>query len=105
MGYSMKLGVMMENFTVPENGSVSWQWAGKWYTMAYADSRRLDSLYNGGHPHGPTHEEKIAIVANGILANPVPELSIVAVREPVRLPRTIQPRIVGAFFRPWIMGW
>lgn len=52
----------MQTFTIPEDGSVAWQWAGKWYLMTYADSRRLDSLYNGGHPHGPTHEEKIAIM-------------------------------------------
>lgn len=52
----------MENFVIPENGSVAWAWAGKWYIMTYRDSQRLDSL---GHSSRPTHEEKIAIMHEG----------------------------------------
>lgn len=52
----------MAQFTIPAHMSYAWQWGGLWYTMTYADGKKLDSLYSGGHPHGPTHEEKIAIM-------------------------------------------
>lgn len=50
-------------FNVPMHGSVGWVWDGIAYTLSYTDSRLLDSLYKGGHPHGPTHGQKLKLMA------------------------------------------
>jgi len=53
----------MKTFKIDEDCSVSWTWGGVWYTMTMADSRKLEKLYTGGHPHGATHEEKLELIA------------------------------------------
>ena len=52
---------MTKTFKIPEDGSVSWTWGGAWYTMTYTDSCKLDELSDD--PRGPTHEEKLDLIA------------------------------------------
>lgn len=53
----------MSKFNIPEHMSISWQWGGFWYSMTWADSDKLAHLYTGKHPHGPTHAEKLELIA------------------------------------------
>lgn len=52
---------MAKAFKIPEDGSVSWTWGGVWYTMTYADCCKLVGLSDD--PRGPTHEEKLGLIA------------------------------------------
>lgn len=53
-------------FPVPEDCSSSFLWEEKWYTMRMGDAAFLDKVYArkpGADKRGPTHAEKLALIA------------------------------------------
>lgn len=73
----------MKTFTIPEDMSTAWMWNNVWYTMTMADDRKLDKLYTGGDKRGPTHAERLDLIAQHKWETcPRPDGALVYVRSP-----------------------